>query len=161
MKKIMAALAALMLLTACSAEKTPVEQPVQPQNPVVKEPVTVTPEAVPEEPDELQYTTQRLEGLVEDTVAYIYDYPQFDQPEINQFYTDLMTTLEEYAKSTVYTTAIDRHTIADVTGSFDVIQPENTVCVTYTVTVEFGDGETESFDRTDTFDLVTGQLMEE
>lgn len=159
MKKIMAALAALMLLTACGAEKTPVEQPVQPQNPAVEEPVT--PEVIPEEPDEPLYTTERLEGLVEDTVAYIYDYPRFDQPEINQFYTDLMTSLEEYAKSTVYTTAIERHTIADVSGLFEVSQTENTVSVIYTVSVEFGDGETESFDRTDTFDLVTGQLMEE
>ncbi len=161
MKKIMAALAALMLLTACGAEKTPAEPAVVPETPVVEEPVTVTPEVVPEETDELQYTTQRLEGLVEDTVAYIYDYPQFDQPEINQFYTDLMTSLEEYAKGTVYTTAIERHTIADVSGSFDLTQTDETFTVTYTVAVEFGDGETESFDRTDTFDRISGQRIAE
>ena len=154
MKKIIAALAALLLLTACGAEKTPVEQPVVPETPVVEEPVT--PEVVPEETDELQYTTQRLEGLVEDTAAYIYDYPRFDHAEIDGFYTELMTSLEEYAKGTVYTAAIERHTIADVTGTFTVEQTAETVSVTYTVAVDFADGQSDSFDRTDTFDAVSG-----
>ena len=161
MKKILATCAALLLLTACGAEKVPAEPTPVPETPVVEEPVEVTPEVVPEKTDELSFTTERLEGLVEDTVAYIYDYPQFGDPVMDSFYEELMTSLEEYARGKVYTAAIERHTIADVTGTYELTQTGETVIVTYTASVEFGDGETESFDRTDTYDLSVGKWIQE
>lgn len=162
MKKIMAALAALLLLTACGADKTPAEPAPVPETPVVEEqPVEIVPEILPEAPEAFVYTTKTMEGLVEDTVAYIYEYPEFDHAEINRFYTDLMASLVDYARQNVYTAAVERHTIADVTGSFTMLQAEETVTVTYTVAVEFADGESESFDRTDTFDRTSGQPMAE
>lgn len=154
MKKFLALLFACFLLTACGEAQPPVAE--QPEPPVVEAPVQ--PEVVPE--PEAVCTMETLEGLVEDTVGYVYQYPVFTNETINEYYTELMANLETYAKETIYPAAMEKHTIANIEGFYEVVPVDDEVTVTYVVTVEFGDGETEEFERVDTFILSTGQKKE-
>lgn len=159
MKKFLAALGAVLILSACGAEPSPVPE-AEPTPPAAETPVQLPP--VEEAPvDAPVYEEQTAEGLVEDTVAYIYAYPKFSQPKISGFYEELVAGLKDYAGQTVYAAASERHTIADVTGSYEVFADGSAVTVTYVVDVEYGDGETDRFDRTDRFDLSDGRRLEE
>ena len=122
MKKLFAALLAVLCLSGCGAKEQP--QPAEAQSaPVVEEPTPAEPapetpevveipmETLPEEtpveglsiPD---YETVSLEGLVEDAIGYVIDYPVFsgfDGAEtVNGFYLNLAEHLERYTKETVY-----------------------------------------------------------
>lgn len=157
MKKLLLILLALLCLTACSKEQTPVETP-EIETPVIEGPE----EVIPDEPEQetVAHTPKTLEGLVEDAVGYVYTYPEVELPAVNDFYTELMGSLVDYAKQDVYKKAMERHTVADVTGDYRVTSGGKTFAVTYTVTVKYGDGETEHFDRMDIFDRESGKRLE-
>lgn len=184
MKKWMLIVLALLLLTGCGAKETNTQEPVE----EIPEQETQTPETPKEtkEPEaveipvtingsdksytemnlDVEYETQSAEGLVEDTVGYVLEYPVFsgiDGAEtINLYYQELVDYLTDYATSTVYSEATERHTVADVTGGFEIAAADEglQLGVTYTVTVKFADSDQEeSFDRTDVFQPDTGTLL--
>ncbi len=183
MKKILIAILALLTLSACGKKE---EAPIKPAAPDIQEnPPAVSEEAAPEIPEDAQpieipvemveeveeeydlqkpvpaYTSARAEGLVEDTVGFVYDYPVFEELEaVNAYYENQITGLTDYAKRIVYETAMDRHTIANVTGTFTVEMEEN-LMVTLTVKVEFGDEEDPiEFSQAEQFDSETGCHIE-
>ena len=184
MKKWMLILLALLLLTGCGAKKTETQEPVEkspvqetqtPETPeettkpeAVEIPVTINGEdkSYTEMNLDVAYETRTEDGLVEDTVGYVLEYPVFsgiDGAEtINQYYQELMEYLTDYAASTVYSEAAERHTVADVTGSFEIAAADEglQLGVTYKVAVKFADSDQEeSFDRTDVFQPDTGTLL--
>lgn len=182
MKKWMLICLSLLLLTGCGAKEPEAPEPVE-EIPAQTE--TEAPEA-PQEPEtveipttingsdksytnmdlDVEYETQTVEGLVEDTVGYVLEYPVFSgiggAETINQYYQEMMDYLTQYVQTTVYTEAADRHTVANVSGSFAIAAADEglQLGVTYTVTVNFADSqEPESFDRTDVFQPDTGTLL--
>lgn len=185
MKKWIAAILAVLLLTGCQAQPTEqpevpadpepvVTQPVEEDTPVEEPPETVEipVETVEQEPYytemnlDVAYDIQTVEGLVEDSIGYVYEYPVFSgldgAEEINTYYEEMMVFLESYARETVYPQAADRHTIANVYGTFEIVAADEglQLGVKYTVSVEFADAEEpESFDRTDVFHPDTGLLL--
>lgn len=184
MKKWIAALLAILTLTGCQAaapapQEVPEEGHTQASVPAVEqEPaeeektVEIPVEIVEPEKNytemnlDVDYETRTVEGLVEDTVGYIYTYPVFsgiDGAEaINTYYAQLMEYLENYARETVYAQAAERHTIADVSGTFEIVAADEglQLGVQYTVSVSFGDEEApSSFDRTDVFHPDTGLIL--
>lgn len=186
MKKIAALLLSLLLLVGCGAKDTqpPVEQPQEPEQ-TVQQPVSpekpVTPPAetveIPVETVDdslntytdmnLNYTveTRTEEGLVEDTVGYIFEYPVFGvfpaAEKVNTYYEELQNFLISYARETVYPLAAEEHTIANVYGKYEVIAADEglQLGIRYTVSVEFANGDEQSFDRTDIFHPDTGSLL--
>lgn len=184
MKKWMLIFLSLLLLAGCGAKEPEAQTPVE-EIPAQMEPETET----PEEPQEQQtveipttineseksytkmdlnveYNTQIVEGLVEDTVGYALNCPEFTgiggAETINQYYQEMMDYLIQYVQTNVYNEAADRHTVANVSGSFAIVAADEglQLGVTYTVTVDFADSEElESFDRTDVFQPDTGTLL--
>ena len=75
-------------------------------------------------PAELVCTSNPQDGLVEDAVGYSFDLPVFSGLDcaetINRFYEELLPELTLYAQETVYNTAMERHTVASVFGSYTV-----------------------------------------
>lgn len=184
MKQFLAAILAILLLSGCVADTTvtkepePVKEaePVTQQQPVEEQPAEMqNQQAVVVEKTENSFTNMNLEygcetvsveGLVEDTVGYVYQYPVFSEiagaQTINTYYEDMMEFLESYARETVYPQTLERHTIADVTGSYEIVAADDglQLGITYTVCVQFADSqEPESFDRTDVFHPDTGSLL--
>lgn len=170
MKKLTAIFLLILLLTACGKQpalEVPDEDPAAaetelPEQEVVEYPV----EILPGNGWTVTCETLTREGLVEDAVAYIYEYPsvagEAGAAAINGFYEELMDQLETYAKDKVWGAAQEKHTVANVTGTYalgDVT--EETIAIDYTVEVVFGDGsEPELHQRNDVFDRTTGEKTE-
>lgn len=185
---IFAALAALLLLTAC--QKTPAADPVAP--PVTDTQTTQTDtapdpgddqeiEEIPTEivpstdsasplepvPAGITATDNTVEEGIEDSVGYSYVLPVFSgfdgAQAVTDFYNALLTEMDAYARETVYETAQARHCVASVFGSYtlDGVR-DNQLRVTYTVTADYAEGEDVTSTRTDAFDMTTGEhlLME-
>ena len=178
MKRLFAFIFAMIFLCGCQTEppvEIPEEKPAA-EAPVVEEtpaePVEIPVETV--EPEkyytemnlDAPYETLTSEGLVEDSVGYIYEYPVFSEiagaEKINTYYTELMDFLADYAKEVVYPQCADRYTIANVNGTFEIDAADEglQLAIVYTVTVQFADAdEPESFSRTDVFHPDTGILL--
>ena len=170
-KKIAAILAVLLLLTACSTQKKPEPQP-EPEQEVVTEPAKEPEvEEVPVEVTTVQGNPvtperQTAEGLIEDAIGYILEYPvfsEFDGAEtVNGFYTELVKSLEAYAKETVYSTASEKGCVANVYSSMEnASENDGILQVTYKFWVEYSDNTTDEKVRTDRFDMATGERIQE
>lgn len=186
---IFAALAALLLLTAC--QKTPAADPVAPpvtdtqttQTDTAPEPGdeeeieeiptqvvpstdSASPSASPLEPvpAEITATDNTVEEGIEDSVGYSYVLPVFSgfdgAQAVTDFYAALLTEMDAYARETVYETAQARHCVASVLGSYSLDGVrDNQLRVTYTVTADYAEGEDATSTRTDAFDLTTGEHL--
>lgn len=115
-------------------------------------------------PAELVCTSNPQEGLVEDAVGYSYDLPVFSGLDcaeaVNRFYEELLPELTLYAQETVYNTAMERHTVASVFGSYTVDgQTEGQLVVSYQVSAQYGEEEPVISSRTDYFDLASGEHL--
>ena len=185
MKKLLAALLAVLCLAGCSAKDKPVE-PAEPpaevqveetpveQKPVEEEPTAEEPpqeeltEAAPEGAiDTYAYAEILVDGLVDDTIGYSMVKPEFagfDAAEtVNAFYTKLLTQLETYTKETVHSDCLDRHCMANAFGTVLSHELVNSVelKVVYEYRVEFSDnGEEKVSVRTDVFNVQTGAWVE-
>lgn len=115
-------------------------------------------------PAELVCTSNPQDGLVEDAVGYSYDLPVFSGLDcaeaVNRFYEELLPELTLYAQETVYNTAMERHTVASVFGSYTVDgQTEGQLVVSYQVSAQYGEEEPVISSRTDYFDLESGEHL--
>lgn len=186
---IFAALAALLLLTAC--QKTPAADPVAPpvtdtqttQTDTAPEPGddqeveeiptqvvpstdSASPSVSPLEPvpAEITATDNTVEEGIEDSVGYSYVLPVFSgfdgAQAVTDFYNALLPEMDAYARETVYETAQARHCVASVLGSYSLDGVrDNQLRVTYTVTADYAEGEDATSTRTDAFDMTTGEHL--
>lgn len=186
---IFAALAALLLLTAC--QNPPAADPVAPpvtdtqttQTDTAPEPGdeeeieeiptqvvpstdSASPSASPLEPvpAEITATDNTVEEGIEDSVGYSYVLPVFSgfdgAQAVTDFYNALLTEMDAYARETVYETAQARHCVASVFGSYSLDGVrDNQLRVTYTVTADYAEGEDATSTRTDAFDMTTGEHL--
>ena len=186
MKQFILMLSFILLFTGCSTNKSvssdmistsqqeAVEEMNDPAEQSVDDIVEVPIDIQEEDPSEITTAetvvspvidTVIIDGLVEDAVSFCFYIPVLSDyagaETINNQYSDLSNSLNEYAKTTVYEKCLEQHTVADVTGTFVSASPaEQQLEITYTVEVKFADSdEKESFSRVDTFDLQTGELL--
>lgn len=181
MKRMIAALAAVLCLAGCAAkekqtevvgvtvvtEQTAEAEPVPKVEEVPVEQVPAEeeePEALPE--DKYQYAVgiSTLEGLVGDAVGYVLEYPVVSglpaEETINEFYTKLLSQLENYAQQTVNEQCLERFCVADVSGIVgQAVLEGELLTIDYTYEVKYSDAEEpEVFTRTDTFQVQTGEV---
>lgn len=168
MKKLLFTLAMLLTLSACAADVEPV--PVLPQAVESAPSVSVeVPQDVPQTPEKsdipsVSWEQTVLDGYFDEVCTYSLALPVFQTEngeKINAFYEDLADSLKNYTSSTVYDTVQSRNCVASVTGAFSVSTQSDSVSVDYTVTVSYSDEtEPQIKQRTDTFDLTTGEWHE-
>lgn len=178
MKKLLAALAAILVLSACSAkEPAPAPAPAEPEvsapvaeaapeeKPVTELPIETAPQEQPaEDPAEpVEYSVMLVDGLSGDAVGYSLECPEFGKTEIDNFYTELAQQMEGHASGTVHDNCLERHCLANVYGSVtEATQKDGILTVTYTYTVEYSDTEEPAVNtRTDRFNLETGERLAE
>lgn len=178
MKKILVALAAVFVLSACSAkEPTPAPTPAEPavsapaaapapeEKPVTELPIELAPQEQPaEDPAEpVEYSIILIEGLSGDAVGYSLQCPEFGQTEIDTFYTELTQQMESHASGTVHDNCLERHCMANVYGQVTAaVQEAGVLTVRYEYRVEYSDAEEpEVSQRTDRFQLDTGERIKE
>jgi len=193
MKKLIAAVLAVLCLAGCSAkeekaemigvtvvtknetpevvEETPVEQP--PVQEFELEIETEAPEeALPEdvEPGEggsVAVPVEAVEGLVGDAVGYSFQLPAFTEyaasGTMNEFYTELVNGLVEYANGTVNETCLKENCIASVYGTVhQATLTGDTLSVMYECRVEYSNSENAVVNvRTDSFNIQTGEVTSE
>ena len=176
------------LLTACAvqigpaAQLAPAEtQPMQEeQRPVYTDPAEQTPAETParELPVEeapakdvptVIITTDTEDGFFDEVCSYRLEIPDIednDDPaleKIEDFFDTFEDSLEAYCGTTVYNTAQERSTVANVTGAFTAAQDAGRLTVHYTLTETYGDQPDAAVERTRTlvFDVTTGELVED
>lgn len=173
------------LLTACagqagpSVELTPAKtQPTQDaQRPAYTEPAGETPareipvEEVPAEKDvpTVIISTDVEDGFFDEVCSYRLEIPDIednDDPaleKLEDYFDTFENSLETYCGTTVYNTAQERNTVANVTGTFTAAQDAERLTVHYTLTETYGDQPDAAVERTRTlvFDVTTGELVED
>lgn len=177
------------LLTACAvqigpaAQLAPAEtQPAQDvQRPAYTEPAGETPaeaparelpvEEVPAEKDAptVIISTDVEDGFFDEVCSYRLEIPDIednDDPaleKLEDFFDTFEDSLEAYCGTTVYNTAQERNTVANVTGTFTAAQDAGRLTVHYTLTETYGDQPDAAVERTRTlvFDVTTGELVED
>ena len=173
------------LLTACAvqigpaAQLAPAEtQPMQEeQRPAYTEPAGETParelpvEEVPAEKDAptVIISTGVEDGFFDEVCSYRLEIPDIednDDPaleKLEDFFDTFEDSLEAYCGTTVYNTAQERNTVANVTGTFTAAQDAGRLTVHYTLTETYGDQPDAAVERTRTlvFDVTTGELVED
>lgn len=178
MKRLIFIFSLILLLTACGkTEEVPAVPEVTEEVEIVEEVTATEPTVevetvvVPEETvietggEPVSYTSETVEGLVEDTVGYIFEVPVFTvegADDIRTYYEDLTAHLVRYTKETVYTEAASRACIASVYGSVtDAVLEDDVLTVTYAYECDFSDTE-ESVEnvRTDSFLAASGEKVE-
>lgn len=173
MKRLFLMIFALLLLTACGKEELPPVADVQTSEVIIEEAAPVVEEVpivvdeLPEEtvftaPETVAYTSENLEGLVEDTVGYTFEIPTFavdGAEQIRAYYEALAEHLEGYTKETVYQKAVERSCIVSVYGYVASASVEGeTLSVDYVFQCDFSDSEeNEENLRTDSFNIHTGE----
>ena len=189
MKKYIAALLAVLCLAGCSAkeekadmvgvtvvtqqqedvspapklpEELPVEEVIVEEQPVEEIPV----EETPMKGEPMEYESLMVDGLVEDAIGYGFEIPVFADLEgaekINEFYEALVDQLTEYTKQTVYEAVQEQGTMANVFGEVTFAERQgDLLAVGYAFHVQLaGEEELKSSDRTDYFNMQTGELVE-
>lgn len=173
------------LLTACAGqagppvELTPAKtQPTQDaQRPAYTEPAGETPareipvEEVPAEKDvpTVIISTDVEDGFFDEVCSYRLEIPDIednDDPaleKLEDYFDTFENSLETYCGTTVYNTAQERNTVANVTGTFTAAQDAERLTVHYTLTETYGDQPDTAVERTRTlvFDVTTGELVED
>ena len=177
------------LLTACAvqigpaAQLAPAEtQPMQEeQRPVYTDPAEQTPaeaparelpvEEVPAEKDvpTVIITTDTEDGFFDEVCSYRLEIPNIednDDPalkKLEDYFDTFENSLETYCGTTVYNTAQERNTVANVTGTFTAAQDAGRLTVHYTLTETYGDQPGAAVERTRTlvFDVTTGEFVED
>ena len=186
MKKLLAAVLAVLCLAGCSqkpddfevvdvitvkpdavveevpeVEEVPVEEVV-----VEEEPAEELTEDAPEGAiDTYAVSEDKLEGLVGDTIGYSFDTPVFagfDAADpVTEFYQKLATHLEGYTKETVNEQCLDAGLMASVFGEIkDILLVRDGLGleIHYEFRVEYSNGTVDVNSRVDTFDVVTGEV---
>ncbi len=176
-------------LTACaaqggpSAQMTPAEtQPTQdaqrPAEPAGEAPAREIPveEApgictLPEAPNvpTVIISTDVEDGFFDEVCSYRLEIPNIednDDPaleKLEDYFDTFENSLETYCGTTVYNTAQERNTVANVTGTFTAAQDAERLTVHYTLTETYGDQPDAAVERTRTlvFDVTTGELVED
>jgi len=190
LKKLLAAILAVLCLAGCAAEKTEppvVEEEVVSEKPETKEETPEAPELpeveeVPMEqkedpaekpepeqevlPESVEYTATPVEGLIEDTIGYVLDCPVFSEfpaaETINRYYADLTEYLEKFTKETIYENAIQKQVTANVYGTVDSVElSREELKIVYAYRVEYSDKQTDENTRTDYFNIQTGETWSE
>lgn len=168
MKKLLFVLVTLFALSACAANVEPVPslpQAVEPTPSVsVEQPPAAAEPAEKETLPSISWEQTTLDGYFDEVCTYSLTVPVFQTEsaeKLNSFYTSLADSLKNYTASTVYDTAQARNCVASVTGDFSVSQENDTLSVDYTLSVSYSDeAEPQINQRTDTFDLATGERLE-
>ena len=182
MKKSLAAVLAVLCLAGCSAKEKPAEVPGETvMNPVetvetpvveeipVEEIIVEAPqeELVEEVPadsmDTVDYSADKLEGLVGDTIGYSIAVPKFEGFEaaqtVTEFYEKIGANLVEYTKNTVNEECLELGLMASVFGEItQTALVEDGLEIHYEFRVEFSNGDVKTNGRTDTFHLQTGEV---
>ena len=183
--KLFALGAALCLaLTACAVQVGPAAQmapaetlPMQDeQRPVVTGPAEEAPareipveEAPAQDVPTVIISTGVEDGYFDEVCSYSLEIPEIednDDPaleKIEDFFNTFEDSLETYCGTTVYNTAQERNTVANVTGTFTAAQEAERLTVTYTLTESYGDQPGAATERTRTivFDVTTGAVVED
>ena len=172
------------LLTACagqagpSVELTPAKtQPAQDaQRPAYTEPAGQTPareipveEAPAQDAPTVIISTGVEDGFFDEVCSYRLEIPNIednDDPaleKLEDYFDTFEDSLETYCGTTVYNTAQERNTVANVTGTFTAAQDAERLTVHYTLTETYGDQPDAAVERTRTlvFDVATGELVED
>ena len=180
MKRLILIFSLILLLTACGKEELPVVPeevlPVPAPTETVEEPVTELPIEIvtPELPEEtvveaggeaVSYTSEAVEGLIEDTVGYLFEVPSFDvegAETIRTYYEELAAHLEGYTKETVYPEAASRGCVVSVYGEVtEAVLDGEVLTVTYVCECDYSDtDESAENARTDTFSAATGEKID-
>ena len=174
-------------LTACAVQAGPAAQmapaetlPMQnEQRPVYTDPAGETParelpvqEVPADEPAAVPtviITTDVEDGFFDEVCSYSLEIPEIednDDPaleKIEDFFDTFEDSLENYCGTTVYNTAQERNTVANVTGTFQAAQEAERLTVAYTLTESYGDQPNAATERTRTivFDVTTGEVVED
>ena len=109
------------------------------------------------------------DGYFDEVCSYSLEIPEIednDDPaleKIEDFFNTFEDSLETYCGTTVYNTAQERNTVANVTGTFTAAQEAERLTVTYTLTESYGDQPGAATERTRTivFDVTTGAVVED
>lgn len=179
MKRMLAALLALLLISGCGArdsqenftqiEPDPqpaVEEPVEEEtksneNTAVEIPVEIV--NIPEtEPFELEV----FDGLVGDAVGYSMEIPTFTEVSaaevIHSYYVEMVDGLVDYTEETIHEACLERHCMANVYGRVtEAVREGELLSVTYSYEVSYSDTDEPSVStRTDVFDVTSGEIQE-
>ena len=172
------------LLAACagqagpSVELTPAStQPAQDaQRPAYTEPAGQTPareipveQAPAQDAPTVIISTGVEDGFFDEVCSYRLEIPDIednDDPalkKLEDYFDTFENSLETYCGTTVYNTAQERNTVANVTGTFTAAQDAERLTVHYTLTETYGDQPDAAVERTRTlvFDVTTGELVED
>lgn len=184
MKRILAALLAVLCLAGCSAKeektdlvgvtvvtqqeepapKVPEELPVE-EVPVEEVPVEVPQEETPVKGEPIEYDSLMVDGLVEDAIGFGFEIPVFADMDgaekINAFYDALVDQLTQYTKQTVYEAVQEQGTMANVFGEVTFAEQQgDLLAVGYAFSVQLaGEEELKTSERTDYFDIATGEVV--
>lgn len=184
MKRLFLMISLLFLLTACGKQEE--TAPVVPEAPPVEEVTELPEEPAPVEeipmeivtPEEdtpaaeteaeavpAPFTFETADGLIEDTVGYLFVIPTFEvagADAIREYYVELTDHLADYTKETVYTEAASRGCIVSVYGEVtEAVLQGDVLTVTYVYRCEFSDTEQPTANvRTDSFRAATGEKVE-
>lgn len=173
------------VLTACAVQVGPAAQiapaetlPMQDeQRPVVTgpaeeapadDPICELPEASVDVPTVI-ISTDVEDGYFDEVCSYSLELPEIednDDPaleKIEDFFDTFEDSLETYCGTTVYNTAQERNTVANVTGSFRAGQEAEKLTVSYTLVETYGDqpNAATEYTRTIVFDVMTGEVVED
>ena len=172
------------LLTACAvqigpaAQLAPAEtQPAQDaQRPAYTEPAEEKPareipveEAPAQDAPTVIISTDVEDGFFDEVCSYRLEIPDIednDDPaleKLEDYFDTFENSLETYCGTTVYNTAQERNTVANVTGTFTAAQDAERLTVHYPLTETYGDQPDAAVERTRTlvFDVTTGELVED
>ena len=181
MKQLIAAVLAVLCLAGCSAKEEKAEMigvTVVTQGEAVEKPVEDAPvEQPPVQEFEIQIETEEdgsvavpveaVEGLVGDAVGYSFQLPVFTEyaasETMNEFYTDLINGLVDYANGAVNDTCLKENCIASVYGQ--VLQATlegDRLDLQYECRVEFSNEDADTVNvRTDSWNIKTGEVTSE
>jgi len=190
MKKLIAAVLAVLCLAGCSAKEEKAEMigvtvvtknetpavETEEAPPVQEFEIEIEQEnpeeALPEEPEPgeggaVAVPVETVEGLVGDAVGYSFQKTAFTEytasETLNEFYSDLVDGLVEYANGAVNEKCLKENCIASVYGT--VVQATLTgdrLDVMYECRVEYSSSEDAVVNvRTDSFNVQTGEVTSE
>ena len=188
MKKLIAAVLAVLCLAGCSAKQetaAPAEVTEVPKQETVQEPVETPAEEKPVENFEIEVESENpalpedptpgeggsvavpvelVEGLVGDAVGYSFQQPVFADyaaaDAMNAFYQDLVNGLVDYANGTVNSKCLQDNCVASVYGKvLSAMLTGSELEVVYQCRVEFSNTEDPVIkERTEVWNVETGEV---